>query len=45
MAEARLIDGRAFAAGLVARVADGKLIEVWEHIYDLYDFDEFYGDS
>jgi ketosteroid isomerase-like protein len=30
---------------LVARVADGQLIEVWEHIYDLYDFDEFYGES
>ena len=28
---------------LVARVAEGQLVEVWEHIYDLYAFDEFYG--
>ena len=28
---------------LVGRVDDGRLIEVWEHIYDLHEFDEFYG--
>ena len=28
---------------LVARVRDGVLVEVWEHIYDLHEFDEFYG--
>ena len=28
---------------LVARVDDGKLVEVWEHIYDLHEFDQFYG--
>jgi uncharacterized protein len=28
---------------LVARVTEGRLVEVWEHIYDLYEFDDFYG--
>lgn len=27
---------------LVARVLDGRVVEVWEHIYDLYSFDAFY---
>ena len=37
-------DGRALDANiaLVARVSNGQLVEVWEHIYDLFAFDEFY---
>jgi uncharacterized protein len=30
---------------LVARVDDGKLVEVWEHIYDVHEFDDFYGQT
>jgi uncharacterized protein len=28
---------------LIATVAEGQLTDVWEHIYDLYAFDDFYG--
>jgi ketosteroid isomerase-like protein len=28
---------------LVASAQDGVLTEVWEHIYDLFAFDDFYG--
>jgi len=31
------------AIALVARVERGRLTEVWEHIYDLFEFDDFYG--
>jgi uncharacterized protein len=27
---------------LMARVSEGQLIEVWEHIYDTHTFDHFY---
>jgi ketosteroid isomerase-like protein len=28
---------------LIATVSDGQLTEVWEHIYDIHAFDDFYG--
>jgi ketosteroid isomerase-like protein len=31
------------AIALVARTGESRVIEVWEHIYDLFTFDEFYG--
>ena len=30
---------------LIATVDDGRLTEVWEHIYDVHAFDEFYGED